>query len=208
MPILRKTKLTLLLAVIAQTSSSVESAEDETRFLDLSRSASQALIKQLGQSLKAAMSQNGPASAISVCKNIAPGLANKLSVENGLQMVRVSERPRNPMLGLPDSWEQQTMIDFAKRLSAGEVFDSLERYEVVDEPLGQFFRYAKPLETKAICLVCHGTESQIPAEVRTQIQTQYPHDRATSFKLGEIRGLISVKQAVKTVPLKLEQAQK
>jgi hypothetical protein len=44
------------------------------------------------------------------------------------------------------------------------------------------------------CLVCHGSAEQIPETVRAELQTLYPHDRATGYKPGDLRGAVSIKQ--------------
>ena len=72
-----------------------------------SRAVAVSLMQQLGAELKKEISVNGPEAAIKVCKNIAPELASKLSIENGWRVTRVSLKTRNPLLGTPDPWEQQ-----------------------------------------------------------------------------------------------------
>jgi hypothetical protein len=46
------------------------------------------------------------------------------------------------------------------------------------------------LVTEAPCLVCHG-ESIAPAIAKT-IGERYPADRATGFRLGDLRGIVVV----------------
>ena len=60
-------------------------------------------------------------------------------------MTRVGTRVRNPLLGMPDAWEQQVLAEFAERAGKGETFPSMTRSEVVAEPDGQYYRFMKPI---------------------------------------------------------------
>lgn len=52
--------------------------------------------------------------------------------------------------------------------------------------------YMEPLYVQPQCLLCHG--ENVSAEVKSKLQTLYPQDKATGFKLGEFRGFIWVKE--------------
>ena len=41
-----------------------------------------------------------------------------------------------------------------------------------------------------MCLTCHGTD--IKADVRAELTRYYPADKATGFRLGELRGAFSL----------------
>ncbi|WP_230369260.1 c-type heme family protein [Paludibacterium denitrificans] len=43
-----------------------------------------------------------------------------------------------------------------------------------------------------MCLTCHGPAEQIPTEVRQALQRSYPHDKATGYQPGMIRGAVSI----------------
>ena len=150
------------------------------------------LVTQLGGALKQALETGGPANAIGVCRDIAPAIAGNLSLQTGWKVTRVGARVRNPMIGAPDAWEQGVMLKFAKRLAAGENPDRLVHAEVVNEPQGRFFRFMKGLPTGDMCLGCHGVTIGEP--VRASLATYYPHDRATGFMKGDLRGAVSIKQ--------------
>ena len=161
-----------------------------------SRAVAMSLMQQLGAELKKEIAVNGPDGAIKICKNLAPELAAKFSVEKGWRVTRVSLKVRNPLLGTADAWEQQALQDFDARAANGEALDKMEFSESVSEPAGRYFRYMKALPVQPLCIACHGGEEQIPASVKATLAGQYPHDRATGYALGQIRGAISVKRAV------------
>lgn len=160
----------------------------------------QQFIQQLGGQLKKEMKANGPVAAIKVCKEIAPGIANQLSLENGWRVTRVTTKPRNVLLGTADSWERESLAAFESRAAKGEQYASMAKAEVVDESGKAYFRYMKPLAIQPVCLTCHGSDEQIPDGVKAALDTAYPHDEARGYKLGELRGAVSIKQAM-DVPL-------
>ena len=161
-----------------------------------SRAVAVSLMQQLGAELKKEISVNGPEAAIKVCKNIAPELASKLSIENGWRVTRVSLKTRNPLLGTPDPWEQQTLKQFDSRATSGEALDKMEFSESVTEPGGRYFRYMKALPVQPLCLACHGAEEQISPAVKASLAEQYPHDRAIGYAIGQVRGAISIKRPI------------
>ena len=150
--------------------------------------------QELGGALKAELDKGGPAQAISVCRDLAPAVANRLSLENGWKVTRVGTRVRNAMLGTPDAWEQEVLKDFQDRAAQGENYAEMARAEVVEEPGGRYFRFMKPIPVQALCLNCHGGEQDIKAEVKAALAENYPHDQATGYQLGDLRGAFSIKQ--------------
>jgi hypothetical protein len=151
-------------------------------------------LQQLGATMKREMQAGGPSAALKVCREVAPDIANDLSLEKGWQVTRVGTRVRNPMLGLPDAWEQRVLQDFEQRAAQGETFDDMTHFEVVEEPAGKSLRFMKAIGLAPQCVVCHGSAEQIAAPLRTQLQTLYPHDRALGYKPGDLRGAVSIRQ--------------
>ena len=158
------------------------------------KQVTQQFLKQLGGHLKKEMKTNGPVAAIKVCKDVAPGIANKLSLENGWRVTRVTTKPRNALLGATDQWERETLLAFEARAKKGEKYSNMSRAEVVDEAGKSYFRYMKPLAIKPVCLNCHGSDEQIPAPVKAALDKAYPYDQARGYTLGQLRGAISIKQ--------------
>lgn len=150
----------------------------------------------LAGKLLAEINANGAESAIGVCKTMAPNAAAELSVKQGAKISRVSLRPRNPVLGHADAWEQKVLIDFDQRAAKGEKPETLEHFETVDEPAGRYFRYMKALPVQPLCLNCHGAPEAIPQGIRARLAAEYPGDRATGYRAGEIRGAITIKRAI------------
>jgi hypothetical protein len=171
-------------------------AQDTSQWLAESRKAAGSLVQQLGAQLRATLEAQGADGAVTVCKDIAPALAGQLSRETGWRVARVSLRTRNPLLGTPDAWEQNVLAEFDRRVAAGEKPDALEFAEVVEEPGGRYYRYLKAIPTGPLCVTCHGPVEQMSPAIVERLQKEYPHDRATGYAPGQVRGGVTVKRRV------------
>jgi hypothetical protein len=153
-----------------------------------------AFLQELSEAMTREMGKGGPLEAIKVCGELAPEIANRLSRENGWRVTRVGTRVRNPLLGMPDAWEQKILDEFAARVAKGEVLANMSHGEVVTEPGGQYYRFMKPIAVQPKCLLCHGSPEAIPETIKTVLKNNYPFDAATGYKAGDLRGAVSIKQ--------------
>ncbi|HEY0664551.1 MAG TPA: DUF3365 domain-containing protein [Gallionella sp.] len=169
-------------------------AENLDKFVDESRATVMPYMQKLMAENKKAVSEGGPAAAIKVCKDIAPAMSGETSRQTGWKLARVSLKVRNPLLGTPDAWEQKALQDFEKRLAKGEKAETMEAAEIVREPAGKYFRYMKAVVLQPGCVTCHGSAEQIPEDVKALLKQEYPHDQATGYSAGELRGGISIKR--------------
>jgi hypothetical protein len=142
--------------------------------------------------LKGAMEAGGPAAAIGVCREQAPQIAAKLSRRSGAGVSRVSSRFRNP-LNAPTAWQREALGELQAAMPAVQqsgMLDpaSLPEHFEVDGRGGA--RYLKAIAIAPLCLTCHG---EVVADgVAKQLGDDYPFDRATGYRLGELRGAFSV----------------
>jgi len=166
-----------------------------------SREAAAQLLKQLGGALKKEMGSGGPDAAISVCRDLAPQISGAISRANGWRMTRVSNKVRNPLLGMPDAWELKSLSEFEKRAGRGEPYQDMAVSEVVEEGGLRYYRFMKAIAVKPVCLVCHGHTDSIPAGVKAKLASDYPMDQATGYQQGELRGAVSIKQPM-AIPLR------
>jgi hypothetical protein len=182
-------------ALLCQLASQVWAADADNRpLLDDSRKVASRLLNEIRGELMRELEASGPVRAIVVCKYSAPELANVISRETGMRVSRVSLRPRNPATGTPDAWEQQNLLNFEKRITAGEKAEALEYSEVVVEPAGRYFRYMKAIPVGQPCLACHGSAESISEAVRAKLASEYPYDRSVDYRLGQVRGAVSIKK--------------
>lgn len=165
----------------------------ETGQVEAARAAAGKLLKTLGGELQVALGRGDVAAAITACAETAPRIARDISLTEGWQVTRVSTKPRNAQLGMPDVWAQQTLADFEARLAAGADPATLERSEIVAEPAGRFLRYAKGIPTQPMCLTCHGPADTIAPALKATLAAAYPKDRALGYAAGQLRGAVVVK---------------
>lgn len=164
------------------------------KMADESRTIANQLLEQVRGELRREIDASGPLRGVIVCKYSVPEIASSVSRKYGMRVTRVSLRPRNPSLGFPDAWEQKVLADFDQRVAKGEKADGLEYAEIVSEPAGKFFRYVKAIPVLPICLTCHGPSESLSEAMKAQLGSEYPHDRATGYAVGQVRGAVTVKR--------------
>jgi len=89
-----------------------------------------------------------------------------------------SDRYRNP-LNKPDAFESEALAQFINN----------DEKKYVDRFEQDVYRYTQPLFIKKACLRCHGDPKDAPPEVIEK----YGDKRGFGYKLGDVRGIISVK---------------
>jgi hypothetical protein len=181
------------LAALSGLSALAADADQRQREAAAKETAS-AFVKELGAALAQEMGKGGPAAAVRVCTTVAPEIAGRLSRERGWRVTRVSEKVRNPLLGMPDAWEQKVLAQFKQQAGQGERLDTMSFSELVKEPDGNYFRFMKAIPVQPVCLVCHGRDDQIAPAIREVLKQNYPHDKAVGYRAGELRVAISIKQ--------------
>ena len=171
---------------------------DEDIMLAEARQAISAFSTELMARFKEAMMNGGPVNAINVCSEIAPEIASSISRDTGWMVRRVTTRTRSP-LATPDNWELEELRLFEKGLAKGTPAAGLETSRVKRESGNrEYFRYMKaivlPPPDIAPCMACHGDWETLDPAIQEILNTQYPHDRATGYSPGELRGAFSVKR--------------
>lgn len=152
-----------------------------------------AFASALKSELTSAMQAGGPLEAIEVCNIKAPVIAREISLQQGVEVTRVSERNRNPG-NAPNEWQAAVLQEFQSRLAAGEDGDSLVWHDVSETDGGRQFRFMKAIPTAPMCLACHG--QSIAPPVARKIADLYPGDRAVGYSEGDIRGAFVVTRSL------------
>jgi hypothetical protein len=145
------------------------------------------LMGALFAELQGALAQGPPEQAIDVCADRAPAIARKIGAETGLSVRRTALRTRNPA-NAPDAyeraWLERAAAAGAPAVDAAEVVRADGAYEL---------RYLRPVRLAEMCTTCHGAPEEIPPAVAQAVARRYPEDRATGFKPGDLRGVVSVR---------------
>jgi hypothetical protein len=148
----------------------------------------------LGGELKAAMADGGPVRAIEVCADVAPRIAARFSAETGADVGRTALRVRNPD-NAPDAGAQAVLEDFADRVAAGATMP-IEHFEPRTADGGM--RYMSAIVLQPLCATCHG--ATLAPAVAEAVAERYPHDAATGFEVGELRGAFLIDWPAEPTP--------
>lgn len=158
---------------------------DEAAVAARSAPIAQAFAADLKTQLKSALETGGPKSAVSVCSQVAPALAEAASEESGARVTRIAARNRNPAGGVPPEWRAHY-----EALAAAPTADGKPAKRIWRADDGQVhFLSAIPMAEKP-CSTCHGRD--IDPALKAHIESLYPEDAATGFAPGDLRGALLI----------------
>ncbi len=173
----------LLLLVLTATAQAAEATAESV--VERGQVVAQAAFKELSGNLQQAIARGGLTNAIDFCADRAIPLTLGVAQTNGVLMRRVSHRPRNPT-NRASAREEALIQSYQDSINAGGIPKPVVEQSVT----GTTVFHAPIVLTNPLCLNCHGdTAKDIPADVLEAIKQAYPADRATGFKLNDVRGL-------------------
>lgn len=181
----------ILLSCITGLIPGAASALEPTPRMEETKQAIASFAGALKSELMTALQSGGATGAIEVCNTRAGAIAEEVSVEYGVHLMRTSQRYRNPD-NAPNEWQSEVLQSFEDRKRAGEAASTLTWSETVETESGKEFRFMKAIPTAGLCLQCHGTT--IAAPVSEKLASLYPEDKATGFNVGDLRGAFVVTQ--------------
>jgi len=155
--------------------------------LDTGDKVSKELLKKLSSNLKHELKTNGLMAAVSFCTDKAYTLTQDVNLHQveGVSVKRISLKERNP-LNAPSEDELKTLTTMQKLMDEKK----LPAYLVEKQAKG--YKYYKPLVIKKeVCLKCHGDVSK-NEELSAYLNKTYPNDKATGYKMNDLRGAIVV----------------
>ena len=159
------------------------------------RKTSAEFMKTLKGILLREMQSNGVVEALSVCSDTAQILTNNFGLQKGVFIRRVSFKNRN-VNNYPDDYEKKILAEFELLKQNNELDDKTEHFEIVKQGEFSYIRYLKPILIQAECLNCHGNKEAMLPEVKELIRVKYPEDKAFGYKVGDLRGTVSVKKVI------------
>lgn len=150
--------------------------------------ASALLVQKLGSELKAQMQNSGALGALNFCSQNALNLTAQVAAETQTSIKRLSLKNRNP-INAPTVQETALLNKWENLAKNGQPLPPYELVKVSDSTA----LYYKPiLINNEACLKCHGN---VEGELAKAIRTAYPEDKATGYKMGDLRGMIAVEIA-------------
>lgn len=154
------------------------------------RTAAGDLGRDLMELLTSELQRGGPAAAIAVCADSAQRRTARHNAE-GTMVRRVGTRTRNPA-NRPDAVEAAVLQSFAAALAAGRVpRDTAFTVEAAGG--AREVRFLRPIRVAQPCLACHGSPGTFAPAVRELLSERYPQDEAVGYRVGDLRGAISVR---------------
>ena len=155
---------------------------------------------QLISNLQKAISEQGIPGAIDFC-NVNPlPILTELGKVYSVQLKRASNRARNSA-DLPTDEERPILEAYEYNAENGIKSDpNIQKFEN-----GEVLLYTKPITIPSgMCLNCHGEpEKEISKETLVKLDQLYPSDRARGHKVGDLRGMWSVRIPKKEVVKRL-----
>ncbi|GIV33299.1 MAG: hypothetical protein KatS3mg031_0834 [Chitinophagales bacterium] len=181
--------LLLLNACVQQTNHAEKttvslSETDSLQMMQTASEATLALQQTLSAALKKAMEDSGAAYAIHYCNLHVHPLTDSISEALRLNIARVSHRARNP--------KNQASADELRMIAAYEQQLAEEKplKPILQKAGNQYTFYSPILIFSPLCLQCHGQpDTEIHPATLQAIQNLYPEDKATGFRLQDVRGL-------------------
>lgn len=164
---------------------------DEARAIERGQGIAGATFQQLSARLQAAMASDGPSGALQYCSVAALPLVDSLSAVQGVRIKRTSDRIRAPH-DAPDADEQRRLNEVLALLAAGTAPADIPPQAVV---LGDDVAYYQSiLVAMPTCLKCHGAAgADVDSLTMAAIRDRYPRDAAIGYRVGDFRGLWSIR---------------
>lgn len=161
--------------------------ETPQNIIDTGDKVSKELLKKLGSNLKHKLKTNGLIAAANFCTEKAYILTQEVNLHQleGVSVKRISLKERNS--------ENRPSTDEIKVLtSMQKLLDEKKLPAYIVEQDNNSYKYYKPLVIKKeVCLKCHGDISA-NKELSAYISKTYPEDKATGYKMNDLRGAIVV----------------
>ena len=143
------------------------------------------LVQKLGGELKTQMQTNGAIGALHFCSQNALSLSDQVAKETQTSLKRISTNERNPV-NKATADEAALLKKWNDSLKNGQ---PLPPYAIVNLSPSTAVYYKPIVINNEACLKCHGN---VEGEMAKEIKAAYPEDKATGYKMGDLRGMIAV----------------
>jgi len=148
---------------------------------------SSALVQKLSGELKAQMQSVGVVGALHFCTQNALVLSDQIAQESNTSIKRVSAKNRNPINAATP--EEQTILHQWEGLLQTQ--QPLPAHTIQGDSDGGYTYYKPIIIANEACLKCHG-DIAADSPLYKAIKSTYPEDRATGYKMGDLRGMIVI----------------
>jgi hypothetical protein len=154
----------------------------------LAKKTIKGLLGNFKKNFKKAMKKGGPVGAVNFCADKAEEITqNYNKTLKNVSIKRVTLNPRNEKNLAKDS--EAKILNSLKTLQANGV--ALPKM-LVQKRDDKNIRVIKPITLKPMCATCHGTDDKLNPKAKEAIKAKYPNDKATGYKVGDLRGAFIV----------------
>jgi len=144
--------------------------------------------KTLAHHLSTAIADNGFEGGLQYCNANAYPLIDSMQYNFKVTIKRVSLKSRNPE-DEPDALEEELLL--AYQYNVDNKLDLMDNVQQIGKTQ---LLYTKPIViNNNFCLACHGSKDEISLENINVIKSLYPQDEAIDYKLGDLRGMWSIR---------------
>ena len=158
--------------------------------------AANGYLKELKGILVKELKSGGQEVALTVCSDTAQAFTAKYAKVKSIDIRRVAFLNRNEK-NVPDAGEMMWLKEFENMMKGSTFNKDTVLYRVERNGNERTLHLVKPILLSEECVVCHGTEDQIPEGIKKILAERYPDDKAVNFKPGDLRGVVSVKLKIK-----------
>ena len=181
-----KKLVTLSLAVAC--TSLLHGADTQTPkdVIEKGKQATQLLMKTLGSNMKKNLKKGGAMQALDFCSQEAYTLTQSVNekLPKGVSVKRISQNNRSPLNQPSD--DENLVLETLHAMQKEK--KSLPKFVVIQSD-EHTYKFYKPLViNKGVCLKCHGDISN--TQLANEIAKRYPNDKATGYKMGDLRGAV------------------
>lgn len=149
--------------------------------IDTSTKVLKGFMKTFKPTLKAVLKDMSAPDAIEMCTHNQSVNNYSKTLPEGITLRRITSKARNEGHIAKNDLEAKTLIEM----------DSLKK-PIIKKVSNNHFQFYKPLIVKEACLKCHGSIEQIGENSLGLIKKSYPNDKATGYKVGDVRGVFLV----------------
>ena len=166
----------------------VLSPEEKQAYIDKAKSVAKNAFTIFSGHLKTLFAEKKPEEALEFCHDNALKITDSLAKAAGVEIKRTSYRLRNPK-NKPTPQEEKVMEIYRKRILKNLKPEPYFHYDNHGYP-----HVYIPIMVQQKCLICHGDPNKdIPDNINNKLAKLYPNDKAIFFKVGDLRGIWSIK---------------
>ena len=161
--------------------------EEQAKLISEGKAVTMFSFKALSSELIKAIETGGVEKAVDYCHLEAIPLTDSLSKNYKAEIKRVSDKYRNPG-NKPDELDMKVISAYRQQLANDQELQP--HLEVTGDTV---YYYSPILILNPLCLQCHGEPGNtMQPENDRFIKAKYPEDKATGYKLGDLRGVWKV----------------